>query len=106
MSDRVTITHLEDGIADVRMVRTDKMNALEEQKIREFNSCMDRVSALTAGFETQLASQKATAEAKMSEAQKAFELQAEKAKLENIGIGAVAMLIAAKIANKLFNPMQ
>ena len=29
MNDRVTITHLEDGIADVRMVRTDKMNALD-----------------------------------------------------------------------------
>lgn len=29
MNDRVTITHLEDGVADVRMVRTDKMNALD-----------------------------------------------------------------------------
>ena len=29
MTDRVTITMLEDGIADVRMTRVDKMNALD-----------------------------------------------------------------------------
>lgn len=29
MSERITITMLEDGIADVRMVRTEKMNALD-----------------------------------------------------------------------------
>ena len=29
MKDRVSITMLEDGIADVRMIRTDKMNALD-----------------------------------------------------------------------------
>lgn len=29
MKDRVTITLLEDGVADVRLVRTDKMNALD-----------------------------------------------------------------------------
>ena len=29
MKDRVTITMLEDGVADVRLVRTDKMNALD-----------------------------------------------------------------------------
>ena len=29
MQDRVTITMLEDGIADVRLIRTDKMNALD-----------------------------------------------------------------------------
>ena len=29
MNDRVKITMLEDGIADVRMTRVDKMNALD-----------------------------------------------------------------------------
>ena len=30
MNDRVTIT-IEDGLADVRLVRTDKMNALDDK---------------------------------------------------------------------------
>ena len=29
MNDRISITMLEDGIADVRMTRVDKMNALD-----------------------------------------------------------------------------
>merc|ERR1719331_369362 len=84
----------------------DKMNALEEQKIRDLTAQFDRVKALTAGFQTQLANQKETAEAKMNEAQKAFQLEAEKAKLENIGIGAIGMFVAAFVANKLFNPTE
>ncbi len=29
MQDRISITMLDDGIADVRLIRTDKMNALD-----------------------------------------------------------------------------
>ena len=29
MKDRVSITMLDDGVADVRLIRTDKMNALD-----------------------------------------------------------------------------
>ncbi len=31
MNDRVSITMLEDGIADVRIIRAEKMNALDPQ---------------------------------------------------------------------------
>jgi enoyl-CoA hydratase/carnithine racemase len=43
MNDRVTITHLEDGIADVRMVRTDKMNALDPA---QFQALADTIEEL------------------------------------------------------------
>lgn len=43
MNDRVTITHLEDGIADVRMVRTDKMNALDPA---QFKALADTIEEL------------------------------------------------------------
>ncbi len=43
MNDRVTITHLEDGIADVRMVRTDKMNALDNA---QFQALADTIEEL------------------------------------------------------------
>jgi enoyl-CoA hydratase/carnithine racemase len=43
MNDRVTITHLEDGIADVRMVRTDKMNALDTA---QFQALADTIEEL------------------------------------------------------------
>ncbi len=43
MNDRVTITRLEDGIADVRMVRTDKMNALDTA---QFKALADTIEEL------------------------------------------------------------
>ena len=48
MNDRVTITHLEDGIADVRMVRTDKMNALDTA---QFQALADTIEELQAALE-------------------------------------------------------
>lgn len=43
MSDRVTITMLEDGIADVRMVRTDKMNALDAAQWQALSDTIDEL---------------------------------------------------------------
>lgn len=43
MTDRVTITMLEDGIADVRMVRTDKMNALDAAQWQALSDTIDEL---------------------------------------------------------------
>ena len=45
MTDRVSITMLDDGIADVRMTRTDKMNALDAT---QWTALVDTVDTLTA----------------------------------------------------------
>lgn len=45
MQDRVTITMLEDGIADVRMVRTDKMNALDAAQWQALSDTIDELKA-------------------------------------------------------------
>ena len=44
MNDRVTITHLEDGIADVRMVRTDKMNALDNAMFKALADTIEELN--------------------------------------------------------------
>ena len=44
MNDRVTITYLEDGIADVRMVRTDKMNALDNAMFKALADTIEELS--------------------------------------------------------------
>lgn len=41
MQDRVTITMLEDGIADVRLIRTDKMNALDPAMFKGLTEAID-----------------------------------------------------------------
>ena len=45
MNDRVTITMLEDGIADVRMNRPDKMNALDAVQWTALVDAIDRLKA-------------------------------------------------------------
>jgi enoyl-CoA hydratase/carnithine racemase len=49
MSDRVTITMLEDGIADVRMNRPDKMNALDPAQWAALADAIDQLKT-TAGL--------------------------------------------------------
>ncbi len=44
MKDRVTITMLDDGIADVRLIRTDKMNALDSGMFAGINEAIDVLS--------------------------------------------------------------
>ena len=46
MSDRVTITMLEDGIADVRMNRADKMNALDGAQWAALAEAIDQLKAM------------------------------------------------------------
>lgn len=41
MKDRVTITMLDDGIADVRLIRSDKMNALDPAMFAGINEAID-----------------------------------------------------------------
>lgn len=45
MNDRVTITMLENGIADVRFNRPDKMNALDPEQWRALADAIDRLKA-------------------------------------------------------------
>lgn len=45
MKDRITITMLEDGIADVRMIRTDKMNALDPAMWAAHVEAIDQLKA-------------------------------------------------------------
>jgi enoyl-CoA hydratase/carnithine racemase len=45
MNDRVTITMLEDGIADVRMNRPDKMNALDPAQWAALVDAIDTLKA-------------------------------------------------------------
>ncbi len=45
MKDRVTITMLEDGIADVRLIRTDKMNALDAAMWAALVEATDQLNA-------------------------------------------------------------
>lgn len=45
MRDRVTITMLEDGIADVRLIRTDKMNALDPAMFKGITEAIDQLKA-------------------------------------------------------------
>ena len=45
MNDRVTITMLDDGIADVRMNRPDKMNALDSDQWAALVEAVDRLKA-------------------------------------------------------------
>ena len=40
MKDRVSITMLEDGIADVRLIRADKMNALDAAMFAGINEAI------------------------------------------------------------------
>lgn len=46
MNDRVTITMLEDGIADVRMNRAEKMNALDPTQWSALVDAVDRLNAM------------------------------------------------------------
>ncbi len=46
MSDRITITMLEDGIADVRMVRAEKMNALDAAQWAALVDTIDELKAM------------------------------------------------------------
>ena len=46
MTDRVLITMLEDGIADVRLNRTDKMNALDSAMFAGIAEAIDRLKAM------------------------------------------------------------
>lgn len=46
MTDRVLITMLEDGIADVRMNRTDKMNALDSAQFAAIAGAIDKLKAM------------------------------------------------------------
>jgi enoyl-CoA hydratase/carnithine racemase len=46
MTDRVTITMLEDGIADVRMNRPDKMNALDAAQWEALADAIDQLKAM------------------------------------------------------------
>jgi len=43
MQDRVTITLLEDGIADVRLIRADKMNALDPAMFKGITEAIDQL---------------------------------------------------------------
>ncbi len=43
MQDRVTITMLEDGIADVRLIRSDKMNALDPAMFSGLTEAIDQL---------------------------------------------------------------
>ena len=45
MNDRVTIKMLDDGIADVRMVRADKMNALDQAMFQALAGAIDELKA-------------------------------------------------------------
>lgn len=45
MKDRVSITMLEDGIADVRLIRTDKMNALDAAMWSGLTEAIDQLTA-------------------------------------------------------------
>ena len=46
MQDRVTITMLEDGIADVRLIRTDKMNALDPAMFKGITEAIDQLKEM------------------------------------------------------------
>ena len=45
MNDRISITMLEDGIADVRMTRVDKMNALDGAQWNALVEAIDQLQA-------------------------------------------------------------
>ncbi|KAB2857567.1 MAG: enoyl-CoA hydratase, partial [Sphingopyxis terrae] len=49
MQDRISITMLDDGIADVRLIRTDKMNALDGAMWEALAAAIDQLKA-TAGL--------------------------------------------------------
>ncbi|MEQ8309384.1 MAG: crotonase/enoyl-CoA hydratase family protein [Sphingopyxis sp.] len=49
MKDRISITMLDDGIADVRLIRTDKMNALDSAMWAALADAVDQLKA-TAGL--------------------------------------------------------
>ncbi len=46
MNDRISITMLEDGIADVRMTRVDKMNALDAAQWEALVAAIDQLKAM------------------------------------------------------------
>lgn len=46
MQDRVTITMLEDGIADVRLIRADKMNALDPAMFKGITEAIDQLKEM------------------------------------------------------------
>ena len=46
MKDRVSITMLEDGIADVRLIRADKMNALDPAMFAGISEAIDQLKAM------------------------------------------------------------
>ena len=45
MKDRISITMLEDGIADVRLIRADKMNALDAAMWAALAEAIDELKA-------------------------------------------------------------
>lgn len=47
MTERVTITMLEDGIADVRMNRADKMNALDGEQWQALADAIDKLAGMS-----------------------------------------------------------
>ena len=47
MNDRISITMLEDGIADVRMTRVDKMNALDAAQWSALVDAIDQLNAMS-----------------------------------------------------------
>nr|WP_070961590.1 crotonase/enoyl-CoA hydratase family protein [Hyphomonas sp. Mor2] len=47
MQDRVTITMLEDGIADVRLIRADKMNALDAAMFSGLTEAIDQLKSMS-----------------------------------------------------------
>lgn len=47
MQDRITITMLEDGIADVRLIRSDKMNALDLAMFKGLTEAIDRLKEMS-----------------------------------------------------------
>ena len=47
MQDRVTITMLDDGIADVRLIRADKMNALDPAMFKGLTEAIDQLKEMS-----------------------------------------------------------
>ena len=46
MKDRVAISMIEDGIADVRLIRGEKMNALDPAMFRGLTEAIDQLKAM------------------------------------------------------------
>ncbi len=46
MNDRVSLLMLEDGIADVRLIRADKLNALDQAMFEAISDCIDQLNLI------------------------------------------------------------